>query len=427
MRTRFLAVGACFLLSTISVQAQSTSNVGITGTWKANFDTQVGPQEYTFTLKQDGSTVSGKASVDMNGQKREVAFNEGKIDGDKLTLVELLSLQGQDVRIVFTGKIAGKEIKFTRQVGDLGSSEATAKVVATSDKPEPNTTQPAPANQRTPGAGRNQGRAGGGGPVTLGPDDKQTFPDAPAGFDAARDSITHGEVKVVEYDSKTLGTRRTMRVYTPPGYTTDRKYPVLYMLHGLGNTSTEWTQDGRAPQIVDNLLADGKIQPLLMIFPSGDATATVDNPGGGGRAQAGYGEPFSQDLLKDIIPFVESHYPVHADRDHRAIGGMSMGSGQTLNIGLSHVDLFAWVGAIAPARNTKPPAELVSDPAVAKKLKLLWLACGSKDGLLRIAQGVHNYLKEKDVPHVWNVDGNAHDNAEMSNNLYHFVQHIFIE
>jgi enterochelin esterase-like enzyme len=164
-----------------------------------------------------------------------------------------------------------------------------------------------------------------------------------------------------------------------------------------------------------------------MVFPSGDATATVANPGGGGRAQAGYGAPFENDLLKDIIPYVESHYSVLADRDHRALAGMSMGGGQSLNIGLSHVDTFAWVGGIASAPNTRAPAELVPDPAVAKKLKLLWLAVGSRDRLMRINQGLHNYLQEKGVPHVWRLDGNAHDTAEMSNNLYHFVQRIFKE
>ena len=111
-----------------------------------------------------------------------------------------------------------------------------------------------------------------------------------------------------------------------------------------------------------------------MVFPSGDAAATVANPGGGGRAQEGYGEKFTQDLLKDIIPYVESHYSVLADRNHRALGGMSMGGGQTLNIGLANVDKFAWIGAIAAAPNTKSPAQLVPDPEVAKKLKLLWLA-----------------------------------------------------
>jgi enterochelin esterase-like enzyme len=253
------------------------------------------------------------------------------------------------------------------------------------------------------------------------------FPDAPAGFNAARDGIPHGEIKVVEYESKSLGTRRTMRVYTPPGYTANKKYPVLYMLHGLGNTSTEWTQRASAPQIVDNLLADGKIQPLVMIFPSGDATATVANPGGGGRAQAGYGAPFENDLLKDIIPYVDSRYSVFTDRSHRALAGMSMGGGQSLNIGLTHVDTFAWVGGIASAPNTRPAAELVPDPTVAKKFSLIWLAVGSKDGLMRINQGVHNYLQEKGVPHVWRVDGNGHDTAEMSNNLYHLVQRIFKE
>jgi len=423
---RFLAAWTCFFIPTVFLHAQAKVNVDVTGTWKAEFDTQRGLQKYTFTLKQDGDAVSGMASVDTNGEKREVTFKEGKIDGDKLTLVEPLSLQGQDARIVFTGKIAGNQIKFTRQVGDLGSSEATAKAeAAPGSAAEPKAAQTAPPAM--PGAPRGQGRGGFGGPVTLGPDDKQTVPDAPAAFNVARDNVPHGEVKVIEYDSKSLGTRRNMRVYTPPGYTLDKKYPVLYMLHGLGNNSTEWTNRAKAPVIVDNLLADGKIQPLVMIFPNCDAKITVDNPQGGQRAQEGYGEPFTQDFLNDIIPFVESHYSVLTDRDHRAIGGMSMGSGQTLNIGMSHLDLFAWIAAIAPAPNTKAPAQLVPDPEATKKVRLIWLAVGSKDGLLRVAQGVHNYLKEKDVPHVWNVDGNAHDTAEMSNNLYNYIQRIFKE
>jgi enterochelin esterase-like enzyme len=423
--TRFFAVCACLLIPTSFLHAQAGGKVDVAGTWKAEFDTQIGLQKYSFTLKQDGAAVSGKASVDTNGEKRDVTFKEGKIEGDKLTLVELLSIQGKDVRVTFAGKALANEIKFTRQVGDFGSSEATAKRVAASDPAKPG--QPAPAKPGTPGAGKGAGKGGFGGPIQLGPDDKPAFPDPPAGFNAARDKVPHGDVKVVEYDSKTLGTRRQMRVYTPPGYKTDGKYPVLYMLHGLGNTSTEWTQRAKAPQIVDNLLADGKIQPMIMIFPSGDAAATVANPKGGGRAAEGYGVKFEHDLLKDIIPYVDSHYSVLADRNHRALAGMSMGGGQSLNIGLSHVDTFAWVGAMAPAPNTKSPAQLVPDPAVAKKLKLLWLACGSKDGLIRVSQGVHNYLKEKGVPHVWHVDGNAHDTAEMSNNLYHFAQRIFKE
>lgn len=135
---------------------------------------------------------------------------------------------------------------------------------------------------------------------------------------------------------------------------------------------------------------------------------------------------FERDLLDDVIPAIESRYAVRADREHRALAGLSMGGGQSLNFGLAHLETFAWVGAFSPAPNTKPPAQLVPDPADAKeKLKLLWLSCGNKDGLIRVSQGVHVYLKEKNVPHIWHVDGNAHDSPEWRSNLYLFSQHLF--
>ena len=149
----------------------------------------------------------------------------------------------------------------------------------------------------------------------------------------------------------------------------------------------------------------------------------------GGAAAArdfgGWGPPFENDLLKDIVPYVESHYSVYTDREHRALAGLSMGGGQTLNIGLVRVETFAWVGGFSSAPNTKAPAELVPDLSVPKQLKLLWLACGNKDGLIRISQGVHNHLKANGVPHVWHVDSNAHDSTEWDNNLYLFAQRIF--
>ena len=137
-------------------------------------------------------------------------------------------------------------------------------------------------------------------------------------------------------------------------------------------------------------------------------------------------EKFEQDLLGDVIPAIEAKYSVLADREHRALAGLSMGGGQSLNFGLLHLDTFAWVGGFSSAPNTKPPAQLVPDPAATKqKLKLLWLSCGNKDGLIGISQGMHAYLKEKDVPHIWNVDSNGHDPTHWRNNLYHFVQRIF--
>ena len=127
-----------------------------------------------------------------------------------------------------------------------------------------------------------------------------------------------------------------------------------------------------------------------------------------------------------MIPTIEARYSVQSGREHRALAGLSMGGGQSLNFGLAHLDTFAWVGGFSSASNTKPAAELVPDPAAAKqKLKMLWLACGNRDGLIRVSQGVHSYLKEHGVPHVWHVDGHAHDPTEWKNNLFLFCQRIF--
>ena len=296
---------------------------------------------------------------------------------------------------------------------------------------------------------RGGGQGGFGGPIELGPDDKPAFPDPPAGFNMRRENVPHGELKAVQYDSKALGTHRQMRVYTPPNYSQNRKYPVLYLLHGIGGNDREWTAACHADAILDNLLAEGKIEPMVVVFPNGNSSVTADAdsafagegrgargaqapaaaPGGRGGPGGNFdswGTPFENDLLRDIIPFIESHYSVFTDREHRGLAGLSMGGGQTLNIGLSNIDKFAWIGGFSSAPNTKAPADLAPDLAAAKQnLKLLWIACGNKDGLIRISQGVHNYLKQNGVSHVWHVDGNAHDTTEWDNNLYLFSQRIF--
>jgi enterochelin esterase-like enzyme len=285
----------------------------------------------------------------------------------------------------------------------------------------------AQGGQPTPGAGRGGGMALSSDTPLAETENLDKYPAAPEGFNVARADIPHGEVSVVEYDSKSLGLRRMLRVYTPPGYDASRRYPVLYLHHGLGNTSTEWTQRARAPIIMDNLLADRKIEPFIIVFPSGNATAVPGDEKQGDRTQASYGEPYHRDLLEDIIPFVESRYSVYTDRNHRAIAGMSMGGGQTLNIGLTNLDRFAWIAAVAAAPNTRPPAELVSDPAALKQLKLLWLSVGNHDNLIRVSQGMHAHLQAQGVPHVWRVDTNGHDTAEMSHSFYHFAQVLFRE
>ena len=401
----------------------------VTGTWKAEFDTQIGKQKYIFVLKQDGATLTGKANADINGEKHESVLKEGKVDGDSVSFVEMLNFQGNDLRILYTGKVLANEIRFTRAVGEFAKEELVAKREAVGESAQPG----------GPGA-RKGGRGGFGGPIELGPDDKPAFPEPPAGFNSRRDNVPHGEVNVVEYDAKTLGTRRQLRIYTPPGYSPDRKYPVLYLLHGIGANNRQWLEGCHAANVIDNLLAEAKIQPLLMVFPNCDAninatnTAAVARPGEGGRRGSfeGYGAPFENDLLNDIIPYVESHYSVSGDREHRALAGLSMGGGQSLNIGLSHIETFANIGGFSSAPNTyefggiSPDTKLLPDPTAAKeKLKVLWLACGNKDGLIRVSQGVHKMLKEKGVPHFWNVDSHAHDDAEWSSNLYLFTQHLF--
>jgi enterochelin esterase-like enzyme len=264
-------------------------------------------------------------------------------------------------------------------------------------------------------------------PIVLGPDDKPAFDDPPAGFVVKRDNIPHGKLEAIDYDSKTVGTRRKMLVYTPPGYSSGKKYPVLYLLHGIGGNEWEWEHFAQPDVLLDNLIADGKAVPMIIVMPNGRARKED-------RAEGNFFSPeniaafsaFERDLLDDVIPAIESRYSVNTNREQRALAGLSMGGGQSLNFGLAHLDTFAWIGGFSSAPNTKPPAELVPAPAAAKeKLKLLWLSCGNQDGLINISQGMHTYLKEKGVPHVWHVDGNGHDATHWRNSLYYFAQQIF--
>jgi enterochelin esterase-like enzyme len=392
-------------LLTLAVASLTAFAADITGTWKAEFETQRGLQKYTFNLKLDGTTVTATASVEREGEKREAEFKDGKVEGDTVTFVEPLKIQDREINITFTGKISGNEIKFIRKVGDFGSSEATAK---------------------RDGAPRGQGsRRGFGGPIELKPDDKPAFPDAPEGFDKARDGIAQGKLEMVEYESKSVGNKRKALVYTPPGYSADTKYPVLYLLHGIGGDEEEWRRGGQPNVILDTLIADKKAVPMIIVMPNGRAQPD-DRPGPNAMATAPAFGKFDQDLLGSLIPFIESKYSVIKDRESRALAGLSMGGGQSLNFGLANLDTFAWVGGFSSAPNAKTGAELVPDPEKAtKQLKLLYVSCGNKDGLMRISQNLHAYLKEKNVPHIWHVDEHAHDFKHWKKGLYNFAQLIF--
>jgi enterochelin esterase-like enzyme len=265
------------------------------------------------------------------------------------------------------------------------------------------------------------------GPPVLDPDDKPAFSPAPEGFDMIRENISRGKIDTVEYTSKTVGAIRKMLIYTPPGYSPDKKYPVLYLLHGIGGDEKEWYKNGAPQVILDNLYADKKLVPMIVVLPNGRAMKD-DRPAGNifDSVKVKAFETFEKDLLNDIIPFVESRYPVPANRENRAIAGLSMGGGQALNFGLGNLNTFAWVGGFSSAPNTKTPELLVPSPSeTAKKLKLLWISCGDHDGLISFSQRLHRYLKENNVPHIWHVEPGVHDFKVWKSDLYYFSQLLF--
>lgn len=264
-----------------------------------------------------------------------------------------------------------------------------------------------------------------GGPIQLNEDDVAAFETPPKEFKTKREDIPHGKLEMVSYESKTVGTTRKMQVYTPPGYSADQKYPVLYLLHGIGGDETEWQRFANVDVMLDNLIADKKAVPMIVVMPNGRAQKN-DRAEGNVFASAPAFANFERDLLDDVIPAIEAKYAVAADREHRAIAGLSMGGGQTLNFGLSHLDTFAWIGAFSSAPNTKPAIELIPDvEALQKQAKLIVLTCGNKDGLINISQAMHKFLKENNVDHTWHVDGHGHDPQHWSSSLYWFAQHVF--
>ncbi len=249
----------------------------------------------------------------------------------------------------------------------------------------------------------------------------------PKGFEDVRTENAKGKIDTITYSSKTVGTSRRALVYTPPGFSKKKKYPVLYLLHGIGGDEKEWLNGGRPQVILDNLYAEGKLQPMIVVMPNGRAmkddraTGNIMAPD---KVQAF--ATFEQDLLNDLIPFIEKIFPVYTDRENRAIAGLSMGGGQSLNFGLGNLDKFAWVGGFSSAPNTKLPNELVPDPAKAKQqLKLLWISCGDADGLLSFSKRTHDYLRQNDVPHVYYLEPGGHDFKVWKNGLYMFSQFLF--
>jgi enterochelin esterase-like enzyme len=229
-------------------------------------------------------------------------------------------------------------------------------------------------------------------------DEKAVFEERP---------VPHGTVHVNFYDSKNLGTPRMFYVYTPPGYESSRqKYPVLYLLHGNGQIEASWTWTGRANVIMDNLIADGKAKPMVVVMPYGHVPREI-KPGPTVPASPSDASAIERELLTGVLPLVESKYRVLKDRNHRAIAGLSMGAGQSTTIGLHNLDLFAYIAAFSGFGNRAEWEK--ADPAVLNsKLKVLWLGCGIEDAAYKSVKGMDDLLTEKQVKHVFNPSSGGH-------------------
>lgn len=235
--------------------------------------------------------------------------------------------------------------------------------------------------------------------------------------------VPHGAVSSVPYYSTSLKRFRRMHVYTPPGYEAGKgRYPVFYLLHGAGDSDDSWTSVGRAGIILDNLINDKKAKPMIVVMTAGH---TGPFNFGGPRPAT---DEFADDFTKDVMPYIESHYRVRADRANRALAGLSMGGGQTLNIGIPHLDKFGYLGVYSSGvfgitgrgRNGQPPPQgpsfeeknhaFLDDPKLKKGLRLFWFATGKDDFLVETSRATvamlqkHNFnvtYRETDGAHTW--------------------------
>jgi len=259
-------------------------------------------------------------------------------------------------------------------------------------------------------------------------------PGEEAAFEATQ-MVPHGTVRIEWYSSSTLDMPRRMHIYTPPGYDRgNQRYPVLYLLHGGGDEDSGWSTIGRAGFIMDNLLAQKKAKPMLVVMPNGSmpraANAPAGAPGGGAAAQ----DRFAGELLKDIIPFVEKNYRVLANRENRAITGLSMGGGQTLRVAPTNLDKFAFIGVWssgvsqqAQADFEKRNADFLSNPDKTNKmLKLLWIGVGEKDPLANTsAKNLVALLDQHGIKHEFHESPGAHTWINWRHYLNDYAQLLF--
>lgn len=221
--------------------------------------------------------------------------------------------------------------------------------------------------------------------------------------------IPHGTVHVHNYQSKALGTRRELLVYTPPGYETAaaKRFPLLVLQHGSGGNQRGWVERGKSHWILDHLIAANKAVPMIVLMINGHSDGVF--PIGDSERQTKAMEAFRRELLEDAIPLVEENYRLAEGRDSRAIVGLSMGARQALTVGLGALDRFAWIGAFSGGADPGVLKPLLLSPKETNdKLKLLWIACGRDDSYLNRVQVFVAALADNGIRHDWHLTDGGH-------------------
>jgi enterochelin esterase-like enzyme len=242
--------------------------------------------------------------------------------------------------------------------------------------------------------------------------------------------VPHGAVAAVTYHSTTLKRARRMHVYTPPGYeASDAKFPVFYLLHGASDSDDSWSSVGRAGFIMDNLLAARKVKPMIVVMPAGHTQAS--------GVRGGAADEFVDDFVKDIMPYIEKNYRVHTDRAHRAIAGLSMGGGQTLNIALPRLKDFACIGVFSSglfgagrgeagaSAWEKEHLDILDNADLKKDLKLLWFSTGKEDSLITTTTATVDMLKKHGFNPVYQQTDGGHTWINWRNYLNEFAPQLF--
>jgi len=247
--------------------------------------------------------------------------------------------------------------------------------------------------------------------------------------------VPHGVVQRFEYQSKSINKAREAIVYLPPGYdgSTDR-YPVLYLLHGAGGDESVWNQRMQANVILDNLIAAGELEPLVVVMPHGftNRIPTDERPRAAGAYKTEMQE-FAVDFVSDLVPLVESRYRVVADRAHRAIAGNSMGGGQALAIALTHRTMFSSVASFSAAMQIANNAAwggidmsaVLANAGAINELDLLWVGCGTEDSLYNVNKQFSEQLTKAGVEHTFRSTPGAHTPAVWSLYLHEVAPQLF--